>query len=414
VSKGAHMSDLRERGKAELIRGWPLIVAGLIGTGCGISGISIYTVGVFTKPLTDAFGWSRAEIQGLLACYVIGVLIGGPIIGMIMDRRGVRGVTVISSLGFGVALVLLGLGTNNLMQFYAFGIFAGAIGAGTTSITWSRAIMSEFEAKRGFALGLALTGSGVCAAIVPIYSTWLVTEYGWRLAYIGLAILPAVIATPVAWIVLGKLGNATRQKDEPAKPMTGLTLKESVRGYAFWGIGLGLFFAGLGTSGVAPHLIPLLTDRGLTAIDAAKIATFLGIAVVAGRVVAGYLVDKFWPPGVAAVVLGVPAIAALILTGEDQSRTMVTIAAMMVGFAGGAEFDLLAFLTARYLGFKQYGLIYGCMYGLFVIATGLSPVLVGMVFDSLGTYVPALYAISGCFVASALMMLTLAKARQVA
>lgn len=402
-----------DQGATELRRGWLLILAGLVGTGCGISGISIYTVGVFTKPLADTFGWSRAEIQGLLTCYVAGVLIGGPIVGAIMDRRGVRGVTVVSSLGFGLGLAVLGLGTTNLFQFYAIGVLSGAIGAGTTSITWSRAIMSEFKAKRGFALGLALTGSGICAAIVPTYSTWLVATYGWRFAYVGLAILPALIAAPVAWVVLGKLGNTIGRVDQPVRPETGVTLKEAVRGYAFWGIGIGLFFAGLGTSGVAPHLIPLLTDRGLSPMEAAQIATFLGVAVVAGRVVAGYLVDRFWPPGVAAVVLGIPAIAAIILTGEDNSRVTITIAAMMVGFAGGAEFDLLAFLTARYLGFKQYGLIYGCMYGLFVTATGLSPVAVGMVFDNLGTYVPALYAISACFVASAVMMLTLGRAKQV-
>ena len=89
---------------------------------------------------------------------------------------------------------------------------------------------------------------------------------------------------------------------------------------------------------------------------------------------------------------------------------VTTMAAMVVGFAGGAEFDLLAFLTARYLGTRQYGLIYGCMYALFVLSTGFAPVAFGLVFDSQGSYAPGLYAVAGCFVASAAMMLTLGRA----
>jgi MFS family permease len=396
-----------ESASVEMRRGWPIVLAALIGTACGMSGISIFTLGVMTKPLADTFGWSRAEIQGLLACFVVGALIGSPIVGLLMDRHGVRAVTIASTVGFAVSLVLLGLFTNSLWQFYAFGVLSGTVGAGTTSVTWSRAVMSWFRIKRGLALGVALTGSGFCAAFAPIYATWLVQEFGWRMAYVGLAVLPALIALPLTLLFLRPPPEATTA--EVTADQEGKTLPQALRTYAFWGIGLGLLLAGFGTSGVIPNLIPLLTDRGLTAMGAAEIAGLMGFAVIAGRLLAGYLIDRIWAPAVAAVLLGVPAVASFILAGEQHSQMVTTVAAMVVGLAGGAEYDLLAFLTARYLGFKHFGAIYGTMYAVFITGTGIAPIVFGAFYDVQGDYVTALYFGAACFVGSAAMMLTLGR-----
>lgn len=393
--------------REELSRGWPLVLAALICTACGMSGISIFTLGVMTKPLADTFGWSRAEVQGLLTCFVVGALIGSPSVGFLMDRYGVRPVTIVSTIGFAVSLVLLALFTNSLWQFYAFGVLSGVVGAGTTSITWSRAVMSWFRIKRGLALGIALTGSGFCAAFAPLYATWLLQAFDWRMAYVGLAALPALIALPLTLAFLRPPPEAAIA--EVAADQEGKTLPEALRTYAFWGIGFGLFLAGFGTSGVIPNLIPLLTDRGLSAMGAAEIAGMMGFAVIAGRLLAGYLIDRVWAPAVAAVLLGVPAIASFILAGEQHSQLVTTIAAMVVGLAGGAEYDLLAFLTARYLGFKHFGAIYGSMYAVFITGTGIAPVVFGAFYDSQGDYVTALYFGAACFVGSALMMLTLGR-----
>jgi MFS family permease len=339
----------------------------------------------------------------------MGALIGSPVVGALIDKYSVRRVTIASTAGLAVGLACLGLFTNSLIQFYAFGMLAGTVGAGTTSVTWSRAVIAWFQEKRGFALGLALTGSGLCAALAPIYATWLLESYGWRAAYVGLALLPALLGLPVAFLFLRMPAVTVAAAGVVPVEHSGLTLRQAVRGYSFWGIGLGLFLAGFGTSGIVPHLIPLLTDRGLTPMDAARIAGSLGLAVMTGRVVAGFLIDRLWAPGVAAVALGLPAVASIVLAGEQSSTLVTTLAAMTVGFAGGAEFDLLAFLTAKYLGLKRYGVIYGCMYALFVTASGIAPVVFGMVFDAQGTYVTVLYIGAACFIGSSAMMLTLGR-----
>lgn len=395
-------------GAAELRRGWPIILAALVGTGCGISAVPMFTVGVFTNPLGEAFGWSRAQVQGVISFFVLGALIGSPLIGWLMDRHGVRPVTLASTAGMALLFVALGLFTTNLATFYALALAIGVIGAGTTSVTWSRAIMAWFEARRGLALGLALTGSGVAGAILPIYATWLEAAFGWRVAYTGLAVLPGLLALPAAFVLLRMPGQSTHAAQGAAGVQSeGVTLRAALADRRFWLIGFGLFLAGLGTSGIVAHLIPLLTDRGFAPSDAARVASALGLAILTGRIVTGYLMDRLWAPGLAAVVLIVPALACLVLAGDTTSVALLTAAAVVVGFAGGAEFDLLAYLCSRYFGLKHYGAIYGSLYALFVTASGMAPPLFGWVFDTRGGYDLILNLSAGGFVAGALMLLVL-------
>ncbi|MDX2221844.1 MAG: MFS transporter [Rhodospirillaceae bacterium] len=397
--------DTSAAAAAELKRGWPIILAALIGTGCGISAVPMFTVGVFTNPLGEAFGWSRAQVQGVISFFVLGALFGSPLVGWLMDRHGVRPVTLASTAGMALLFVALGTFTQSLAAFYSLALVIGVIGAGTTSVTWSRAIMAWFEARRGFALGLALTGSGIAGAILPLYATWLEAAFGWRIAYTGLAVLPGLLALPAAAFLL-RMPTTTASAAE-APPVAGVNTRAALADRRFWLIGLGLFLAGLGTSGIVAHLIPLLTDRGFAPSDAAQVASALGLAILTGRVVTGYLMDRLWAPGLAAGVLLVPAVSCLVLAGETTSVALLTAAAVVVGFAGGAEFDLLAYLCSRYFGLKHYGAIYGSLYALFVTASGMAPPLFGWVFDTQGAYDQILYISAGGFIAGASMLLVL-------
>ncbi|NJO12366.1 MAG: MFS transporter [Gammaproteobacteria bacterium] len=83
--------------------------------------------------------------------------------------------------------------------YFAYAVMA-ILGAGTTPITWTRAIAAGFDRQRGIALGLTLTGTGICAMLSPIYAVWLVEHFGWRGAYVGLGLLPLLLAGPLVFI----------------------------------------------------------------------------------------------------------------------------------------------------------------------------------------------------------------------
>jgi predicted MFS family arabinose efflux permease len=137
------------------------------------------------------------------------------------------------------------------------------------------------------------------------------------------------------------------------------------------------------------HFIPVLLEIGFTKSDAAKIAGVIGIAVVLGRLLVGFAVDRIFAPRVAiaillACILGVLALATV-------GAAVALPAAFVIGFSVGAEVDLIGYLVARYFGMQAYGQIYGRQYAAFLIATGLGPVIFGAVRDASNNYTASLF-----------------------
>ncbi|MFO1456057.1 MAG: MFS transporter [Steroidobacteraceae bacterium] len=399
---------------AEFRRGWPIVLAAAVGLACGLGALPIYSLGALTKPMVDDLGWSRAEVQAVYSALTIGNLVAAPALGWWLDRHGVRAVTLWSTAAMAVGYVLIGLATQSLATAYVFAFFTAVFGVATTPIAWTRAIVSWFDAGRGQALGLALAGTGVSAALVPSYTVWLVERFGWRGAYVGLAALTVLVALPLAfWLLREPPGAGERRAArlaarERAAAAGTATRDESVFGsWRFWVLCATFVLIGGAIAGVIAHLVPMLTDRGVAPVAAARVAGVIGVAVIVGRIATGYLLDRFWAPGVAFVVLGLPAVSCAVLASGAGGVQGSVIAAVIVGLAAGAEFDVMSYLVSRYFGSNRYGVIYANLYAAFKIAAGIAAPLYGRAFDVAGTYTVVLYGGAAAMLLGAGLLLLL-------
>ncbi len=397
----------------ELAQRWPLIMATCVGIISSSFVLPYYSIGALVAPVTEEFGWSRAQFQAaILFSSGLGALTS-PLIGWLNDKYGPRRVALPSMLGLSLGLFTASQLQGELwMLFLAYGMMA-LLGAGTIPVTWTRAIATSFFKRRGLALGLALTGTGICASIAPHYTVWLTDNYGWRGAYMGLALVPILLAWPTLYFLFKPLEAHTEAEDavdnEAASALqTGLTLGEAVRGYRFWVLLLSILFAYQGFSGIGPNLLPSLTDDGLSREQAASVQSVFGISIIIGRVVVGYLVDRFWAPGVAAVCLAIPAVGATLLHGQ-QIQEVAALAAILIGFAAGAELDLMAFLAARYFGLAHYAKIYSILYATLAVCSGTAPMIFASVYDATGSYDIGYAIASGLFLVSVVLILLLGR-----
>jgi MFS family permease len=401
---------------SEIRRGWLLIVASGVGVICSSIVLPFYTIGALVKPLTAEFGWARADVQlGILFSSGLGALTA-PLIGWLSDRYGPRALVLPGLVGLALGFfVAAGMNGELWMFFLAYGCMA-ILGAGTTPVTWTRAIATSFERQRGLALGLTLTGTGICAMLAPVYAVWLVESFGWRTAYVGIGLLPLLLAGPVVWTwfrprSLAESAFAGAGATTPvaaAAPAWGLTLGEAARGRRFWILCVSIFAIYLAVSGISPNLISALTDKGFTAASAATVQGVYGFAIIVGRLVVGWLVDRYWAPGVALVSLSLPAIGCLILTGSPDFA-MAVLAALLIGFAAGAELDLMAFFAARYFGLRHYAKIYAILYAILAVAGGTAPMLFARVFDVTSSYEISFVIAAGLFVFGAVILLGLGR-----
>ena len=186
------------------------------------------------------------------------------------------------------------------LVFTALYAVMGLTAAGQTPLVYAKAITARFDDKRGLALGIAMAGVGLGAAVVPQFAQALIRTVGWRAAYVGLGSLTFILAFPaVALFLRGRSAHPT-QGDDPAAiaviEMRGLTGPEAIRTQRFWRIAAAFVIVAAAADGSIAHVVPLLTDRGIPTSTATAVLSTAGLALVAGRLLAGSGVrDDFRP-----------------------------------------------------------------------------------------------------------------------
>jgi MFS family permease len=397
----------------EVTRGWRLVLAAAIGVACSSIVLPFYTIGAFVKPLAAEFGWTRADITAAIIFSTgIGV-ITAPLIGWLCDRHSARALVIPSLIGLALGFMVATVMNGELWMFYAAYACLALLGAGTIPVTWTRVIAASFDRQRGLALGLTLTGSGLCGVFAPYFAVWLIEQFGWRLAYAGIGLLPVLLALPIVllWFRQKSYFDVAATTVEPtAAPAAvwGVTLAEAARGYRFWVLCVSILAIYLAVSGISPNLIAALTDQGMTATAAASAAGTFGIAVTVGRIVIGYLLDRIWAPAVACVVLALPSIGcALLLDTHGSALTVLAIA--LLGFAAGAELDLMAFFAARYFGVRHYAKIYAILYAMLCVAGGVAPMLFSRIYDTTQSYDLGFKIAAALFLFGAVILLALGR-----
>jgi MFS family permease len=174
----------------------------------------------------------------------------------------------------------------------------------------------------------------------------------------------------------------------------------------FWTLVVVLFATALATNAVVVHLAALLGDRGLDASRAALVLSALGMASLAGRLVTGWLVDRFFAARVSFVMLTLTALGTSVLATAD-SFAWGALAATLIGFGMGGEFDVTPYLVSRYFGLRAFGTLYGIAFAAAAASGAVGPVMLGRAFDATGTYASFLPNLALVVFIAALLMLTL-------
>ena len=308
--------------------------------------------------------------------------------GWIVDRYGPRRLIFWSQIAFGCIFIGLGLFTRSLTALYVWYFLMPLAAIGTMPVTFSKVLSAHFSQRRGLALGIALSGTGLCALTIPALVTWVISRWDWRAGYVAAGLVPLLIAAPLtfAWIRDPLRSSATHEEAAKQLALTGMNLRQALLGWRFWVMTLAFFCVSGSATGLLANLIPLLADRGYAASAGVSALGVFGIAVVIGRLSVGALVDRFWAPLVGLLFL-LPACAAVLLLAQPTLPWAATLAALVVvGLATGAELDLAAYLVSRYFGVLHFGKIYGTLFIAFAAGAALTGPVFGWVYDHYGSY----------------------------
>lgn len=404
----AAVPSISPAGISEFRRGWLILLVATVAIGAGAS-LPMYSLSMFVEPLQTEFGWARTAIIQANVYLNAALFLMAPFIGRLLDRFEARRVIVPSILLMTAALLAVSRIGSELWMLHIGYAMIGILASGTTAIGYSRIIAIWFHKNRGLALGITLSGISAAAVIAPVAMEASIRLFGWRTAFLVLA-LWVVSMAPLVWLLLheprewAEFRRAAGSKGRVAV-LTGLTRAQALRTRQFWFLAASAVCLAIPISALIAHVMPLLHDRGLPRPEAARMAALIGLGGVFGRIGVGFLVDRFYPPLIAAAVIVAAAFGCLLLTRADT----LAIGILLVGICLGSEGDLLAFFTSRYFGLKAFSELFGWQYAAFAIGFTVGPLIASALYDYYGGYNQALALFCAIFLLAGLLQGTLGR-----
>jgi MFS family permease len=337
----------------------------------GPSVLANLTVSAYITPIQAQFGWTRVQVSLAFTIVAYMIVLVSPLQGLLVDRFGPRRVILTSIPLFALSLAAIFFTPNNLYVYYALWAVVPVAGLGLWPLGYLQSVTPWFDRKLGLALGCANAGIGVGSTLLPVFVLGpIIAAYSWRHAVLAVAALVLFVSWPVVAYCLREptAAEVAARKQSAAARSFGLPFLEAVRQPTFWILNLGFLLLGITATSLVTQQAPLLQDAGWTPAETARLQTTFGFGLLFARVAVGYVIDHIFAPRVLTTVSIGGAVACVLYAVRPDFGY---VSALLIGFLLGAEFDVLAFLIKRYYGNIAYGRIYGVIFAVFYLGSGL-------------------------------------------
>jgi MFS family permease len=371
-----------------------------------VVGIALWGLPFYYDFMVRQFGWTRAQVTSgnALSRLVIGPVFGF-LAGWMVDRFGPRHLMIAGILMAGGAVIGLG-SISTLPWFYLF-YMVNALGYVCGGPLPAQVLVSRWFGKsRGKAMGLAYLGIGFGGAAVPWVSHLLATRLGWQTALRVLGILIVILALPLAVLM-----KEAPRRDLNRSRDTSADVKKAFKTLSLALLTLGSMCSIAAVSGTQQNLKLFLSlDRHYTQSAAAQILSLvLGFSIV-GRILMGWMADRFSKRYVMLAIYLLVAVAIPFLF-LGRSPAIIATAAAMFGIALGGDFMIIPLMTAEIFGVEILGRLMGVILTMGGIAEALSPWWIAHLRDTTGTYQTGCLALVAMALLGAVAVMALPKAR---
>jgi len=377
--------------KSNIFYGWFIVGAGFFIT--FTLGEAIWSFGVFFKPLASEFGWSRAVVSSGYTAFLIGFGISSIVFGRLADTYSPRPILLVSALlaGTGVALCSSVETINELRAF----LLIGGLGGGATWSVPTSTVQRWFylRERAGLALGIVVSGIGIGAMVFTPLINWCIVTWGWRNTYLIIGILYFLIIAVAALVMKKSPVMSERETKTPTAPAhhewtTGTVLLNP----SFAAIVIVNCVVVIAFQTITVHMVPHVTDRGISTTIAAAALGLMGGFSFFGRILSGFIADRMswqWTLAFACIGLGLVIPLLMFLHTQWMLYCFVAIFGIFLGIRGPAHVGILG----EFFGMRSLGELIGITSVAGTLTGALAPALAGLIFDTTGSYLWAFITI---------------------
>ena len=358
-------------------------------------GFFFYSYGVFFKAIATEFGDSRLGVSiGTTVTMGVGAVLA-PFIGQALDRYPLKNIMAIGAISMGSGFLLLGFVETPLQFYLVLGLFIGFGSGAMGQLATSKLVSNWFIMKRGTALGIAATGISVSGVIMPAVSALIIAEFGWRQGFITYGLITWLVVVPIVLKMVisrpeekGLLPDGAAEKTHlpPQKPK--LRTKEFLSNKVFWFLTMTIGLLFCIQSATLIHMVPRLTDQGMSLVTASYVASATAFFGILGKVVYGMLVDR-WDAR-HALWLGIAfQIAGQLFMFAEAQPILFFVGACLFGFGMGGVVPMQGAIVGAAFGRDSFGKVLGAMRPPMSIIHLFGVPFAGWIFDITGSYEPA-------------------------
>jgi MFS family permease len=393
TTSGAPVSGDRS---TELRARWGLVAAS--ATLMAISSGVWYSASVFFVALIQDFKSGYAFTAGVFAVFTVLYGLWGILTGSLLDRFGPRRVILAGGIVLPLALISSGLVSNVAQLYLTHGVLT-PLGLSLMSyVPVSFLLTRNFRAQRGLALGTASAGVGVGISVGVPLTQFLIDRVGWRLAYVGLAAIATGVIFPVALLALREHGGTpwrgVRLQPAAAPALQAesdeleWTLATALRSREFWIVTAAFTCLNSPNQLVLTHHVAHIVEAGQSKLLVVAIVGLIGLISIPGKIMWGYLADRWWPEwiylaGCSCVVAGL-----VILLGLDPGSALwnLYLYAVLMGVGYAVSPAMTPIMCGLYFGGPHFGVIFGSLNMLYHAGGAAGVWLAGYAHDLTGNY----------------------------
>lgn len=348
-----------------------------------------FLFGVVLKPVSEEYGWDRAQLTGAVMLAMVVISICQPLVGILVDRVGPKRVLVAGLALLGLALIPLSF-ANSLWQIYFFYGVLTSFGLAAASPVLATSLVGRwFTRKRGLAMSIATSGSSFGQLIIVPIATWIMIMSTWQMTYRVMAVAMLAVALPLSAIFLRDAPGAISAANQAFASTEGLNLREAISHPVFWVLGLGFAVCGWTMAFPNTHFLAYADDMGMSVLHAANTVSVTAVTSIAGSLLLGMAADRYQRTSILALTYALRGIAFLLLLLLPAGNLLYVYGAVL-GISWTATTPLTAAIAADRYGPKHLGLIFGSLFTFMNLGYGVGALLDGVIFEATGGYTAAL------------------------
>jgi MFS family permease len=362
-----------------------------------------FLYGVVLKPVSEQYGWSRADMTIAVVINMVVLSACQPVVGAVVDRVGSRRVLAIGVVALSAVLIPISFATA-LWHFYVlYGVVAALALVATSPVNTTALVSGWFTRRRGTALAIATSGSAFGQLVIVPLATFTLHRTDWQTVYRALAVLLLVLIAPVALLLVrespasvrvprrysGTAGHTIGDDTASVSSATGdpqsLDLRAALNTSAFWLLAFGFFVCGFTMAFANTHFLAYADDMGMGSMEAADVVATTAVFSIVGSVALGLGADRYRRSAVLALTYALRGLSFLLLAVLPTGH-LVYLYAIVLGISWTATTPLTAAISTDLYGRANIGVIFGTMFTTMNLGFGAGSFLDGVVYDSTGSY----------------------------